>query len=67
MKDDLGVDLAELEKGFGGVNEGYEVGFCGARRSISPRRDGGGGGGGGCCFGGRGGWFEESLKSFEST
>lgn len=28
MQEDLGVDLVELESGFGGMNERYEVGFC---------------------------------------
>ena len=58
MEDDLGVDLVELRKGFGSVNEGYEVGFRGGRRSMSSY--------GGCCFGGKRGWFEESAKNFES-
>lgn len=44
MEEDLGVDLVELRKGVGGVYEGNEVGFRGARGSMSP------------CGGGDGSW-----------
>lgn len=56
VKDDLGMDLVKVTKGFGGVNKGYEMRFRGGSTPMSPCD-------GGRCFAGSEGWIEDGVQS----